>query len=205
MERGNGTGKPAANTAGRKKEDTPGSRKGGREDGSVTDGGDRRAAEPTGFQQIGRQAGGVCSRARGGGLFMLRFHGRLGDSQRYAPMPSLPFTPSWHADPESESHEPTEMTVLDAIEVLVLAPAATEQEIRATHRTLAMVWHPDRFASDSEACKFANVTMKWINLALEVQEKARFQTEKSADNARQRASSVDGGARPGAGASGSRR
>jgi hypothetical protein len=98
MEKGNGTGNTntgttAANAAGRKKGDTPSSQRGRREDGSASDGGDRQAAEPTGFQQIGRRAAGVCSLARGGSLFMLRFLGRLGDSQRYAPTPFMPFTP----------------------------------------------------------------------------------------------------------------
>ena len=74
---------------------------------------------------------------------------------------------------------PPNMTVSAALEVLGLSAGATEQEIRAAHRTLALVWHPDRFVADSETQKLALATMKKINRAFEVLDAASFQAKGS--------------------------
>ncbi|MDB6112186.1 MAG: hypothetical protein JWR69_3936, partial [Pedosphaera sp.] len=53
------------------------------------------------------------------------------------------------------------------LEVLGLKPGATEEEVKQAYRELAMVWHPDRFASDSPLQAKANAKLTESNAAYE--------------------------------------
>ncbi|HUP46121.1 MAG TPA: J domain-containing protein [Thermoanaerobaculia bacterium] len=55
----------------------------------------------------------------------------------------------------------------EAYRVLDLSPAATEEEVRAAHRDLTKVWHPDRFAHDPAMQWKAEEKLKLINEAFE--------------------------------------
>lgn len=56
----------------------------------------------------------------------------------------------------------------DAYRVLDLAPHSSEEQVRAAHRDLTKVWHPDRFANDPAMQRKAEEKLKRINEALEV-------------------------------------
>ena len=49
--------------------------------------------------------------------------------------------------------------------LLDLEPGATFEQVKAAHRRLAQVWHPDRFESDVERRDAAEDRMKEINSA----------------------------------------
>ena len=53
------------------------------------------------------------------------------------------------------------------LEVLGLKPGATEDEVKKAYRELVMVWHPDRFASDSPMQARAETKLKELNAAYE--------------------------------------
>ena len=57
------------------------------------------------------------------------------------------------------------MLVREALEVLGLAADATPAEIKAAHRDLVKVWHPDRFGSDARLRAKAEEKLKQINQA----------------------------------------
>ena len=50
-----------------------------------------------------------------------------------------------------------------ALQILRLNPNATRKEAKKAFRSLAKIWHPDRFAADSEEGKMAEARMKKIN------------------------------------------
>ena len=85
------------------------------------------------------------------------------------------------------------MTVFAALEALDLSAGATEKDIRAAYRKLALVWHPDRFPPDSEVLKLAIAKMKQINHAFETLEAANFQTTTPAGGTNRGASQRDSG------------
>lgn len=58
----------------------------------------------------------------------------------------------------------TEVTPVNAFEVLNLQPTASREEIRKTYRALARRWHPDRFMEGPER-DWANEKMAEINAA----------------------------------------
>lgn len=53
------------------------------------------------------------------------------------------------------------------LEVLGLKPGANEDEAKQAYRELAMVWHPDRFPSNSPLQAKADVKLKELNAAYE--------------------------------------
>jgi hypothetical protein len=56
----------------------------------------------------------------------------------------------------------------EALEELGLAAGATPDEIKAAHRDLVKVWHPDRFGSDARLREKAEEKLKQINQAYTV-------------------------------------
>jgi hypothetical protein len=59
-------------------------------------------------------------------------------------------------------------TELDrAYEVLGVKPGVTDRELKAAHRDLAKVWHPDRFHHDPRLHEKAQEKLKEINEAYE--------------------------------------
>lgn len=59
------------------------------------------------------------------------------------------------------------MRLRDCYELLEITPAASDSEVKAAHRDLARVWHPDRFAHDSALRAKAEEKLKRINDAYE--------------------------------------
>lgn len=59
------------------------------------------------------------------------------------------------------------MRLEDAYRVLDLPLSASEEQVKAAHRDLTKVWHPDRFAHDSDMQRKAEERLKLINEALE--------------------------------------
>ena len=57
------------------------------------------------------------------------------------------------------------MLAREALEVLGLAAGATPAEIKAAHRDLVKVWHPDRFGNDTPLRAKAEEKLKQINQA----------------------------------------
>ncbi len=53
------------------------------------------------------------------------------------------------------------------LRVLELERGTSQEEIKQSYRRLVMVWHPDRFATDTELRTFAENRCKQINLAYE--------------------------------------
>ena len=56
---------------------------------------------------------------------------------------------------------------LRCYELLGLAPGATVEELKAAHRDLVKVWHPDRFAHDPRLQQKAQEKLKELNEAYE--------------------------------------
>ena len=61
----------------------------------------------------------------------------------------------------------------EAYRILEVQPAASDEEIKAAHRDLSKVWHPDRFANDTAMRRKAEEKLKQINEALLVVQSAR--------------------------------
>ncbi|HEU4522236.1 MAG TPA: J domain-containing protein [Thermoanaerobaculia bacterium] len=59
------------------------------------------------------------------------------------------------------------MRLDEAYRALDLSPAASEEEVKAAHRDLTKVWHPDRFANDAAMRQKAEEKLKLINEAFE--------------------------------------
>lgn len=59
------------------------------------------------------------------------------------------------------------MRLEDAYRALDLSPSASEEEVKAAHRDLSKVWHPDRFAHDSAMQRKAEEKLKVINEAFD--------------------------------------
>lgn len=60
------------------------------------------------------------------------------------------------------------MTLDDAYRILEVSPSANAEEVKAAHRDLTKVWHPDRFATDATMQRRAEEKLKAINEAYEV-------------------------------------
>ncbi|HUE88769.1 MAG TPA: J domain-containing protein [Vicinamibacterales bacterium] len=65
------------------------------------------------------------------------------------------------------------MRIDDAYRLLEVSPAASEEELKAAHRDLTKVWHPDRFAHDPSMQLKAGEKLKAINQAYETIRDAR--------------------------------
>ena len=65
------------------------------------------------------------------------------------------------------------MLLDEAYRILEIPPSASDDEIRASHRDLAKVWHPDRFGNDAGMQRKAEEKLKLINEALECVQSAR--------------------------------
>lgn len=65
------------------------------------------------------------------------------------------------------------MLLDEAYRILEIQPTASDEEIKAAHRDLTKVWHPDRFASDASMRRKAEEKLKQINEALVVVQSAR--------------------------------
>jgi lysophospholipase L1-like esterase/curved DNA-binding protein CbpA len=61
-----------------------------------------------------------------------------------------------------------------ALKVLGLAISATDDEINHAYRDLAMVWHPDRFPTDSRIRRKAEEKFKTINKAYELIKRSHY-------------------------------
>lgn len=61
----------------------------------------------------------------------------------------------------------------EAYRILEVQPSASDEEIKAAHRDLTKVWHPDRFATDASMQRKAEEKLKQINEALVVVQAAR--------------------------------
>lgn len=61
-----------------------------------------------------------------------------------------------------------------ALHTLELQDGATAEDIRASYRTLAKVWHPDRFEKDAPLRKKADEKLKEINGALQLLKSAGY-------------------------------
>ncbi|HUP49704.1 MAG TPA: J domain-containing protein [Thermoanaerobaculia bacterium] len=59
------------------------------------------------------------------------------------------------------------MRIDDAYRLLEITPAASDEELKAAHRDLTKVWHPDRFAHDPPMQMWAEEKLKAINEAYE--------------------------------------
>ena len=59
------------------------------------------------------------------------------------------------------------MRIQDCYALLEVSPQASDDEVKAAHRDLARVWHPDRFAHDSALRTKAEEKLKAINEAYE--------------------------------------
>jgi hypothetical protein len=57
------------------------------------------------------------------------------------------------------------MTSADALQILGLTPAASPSQIRRAYRKLALVWHPDRHATNPQRRKQAEERFKGISAA----------------------------------------
>lgn len=66
-----------------------------------------------------------------------------------------------------------EMLLDEAYRILEVPPTASDEEIKAAHRDLSKVWHPDRFANDASVRRKAEEKLKRINEALAVVQSAR--------------------------------
>ena len=55
-----------------------------------------------------------------------------------------------------------------AYELLGVKPGVSSRELKAAHRDLAKVWHPDRFLHDPRLCEKAQEKLKEINEAYEL-------------------------------------
>ena len=60
------------------------------------------------------------------------------------------------------------MRIEEAYRLLELTSSASDEELKAAHRELTKVWHPDRFASDPAMQRRAEEKLKVINEAYEV-------------------------------------
>jgi hypothetical protein len=60
------------------------------------------------------------------------------------------------------------MTTYDALQILGLAPGASPAQLRRAYRKLALVWHPDRHATDPKRRKQAEERFKTIGAAYEL-------------------------------------
>src|SRR5688500_11961115 len=65
------------------------------------------------------------------------------------------------------------MLLDEAYRILEIPPSASDDEIRAAHRDLTKVWHPDRFGNDAGMQSKAEEKLKQINEALEMIQSAR--------------------------------
>jgi preprotein translocase subunit Sec63 len=65
------------------------------------------------------------------------------------------------------------MLLDEAFRILEIPPSASDDEIRAAHRDLTKVWHPDRFGNDAGMQRKAEEKLKQINEALDVVQSAR--------------------------------
>lgn len=61
----------------------------------------------------------------------------------------------------------------EAYRILEVQPTASDEEIKAAHRDLTKVWHPDRFANDPSMRRKAEEKLKQINEALGVVQSER--------------------------------
>lgn len=66
------------------------------------------------------------------------------------------------------------VTRKEALTILEVAETATREEIQRAYRTLARVWHPDRFPNDPELQRKAQDKLKQINAAYEILKSAAF-------------------------------
>ena len=60
------------------------------------------------------------------------------------------------------------MTLDDAYRILEVSPSASPEEVKAAHRDLIKVWHPDRFGGDATMQQRAEEKLKAINEAYEL-------------------------------------
>lgn len=65
------------------------------------------------------------------------------------------------------------MLLDEAYRILEVPPTASDEEIKAAHRDLSKVWHPDRFANDASVRRRAEEKLKQINEALVTVQSAR--------------------------------
>ena len=65
------------------------------------------------------------------------------------------------------------MLLDEAYRILEIASSASDDEVRAAHRDLTKVWHPDRFGNDAGMQHKAEEKLKQINEALDVVQSAR--------------------------------
>ena len=65
------------------------------------------------------------------------------------------------------------MLLDEAYRILEIEPTASDEQIKAAHRDLTKVWHPDRFASDPSMRRKAEEKVKRINEAVGVIQAAR--------------------------------
>jgi hypothetical protein len=61
----------------------------------------------------------------------------------------------------------------EAYRILEVQPTASDEEIKAAHRDLTKVWHPDRFVNDASMRRKSEEKLKQINEALVVVQSAR--------------------------------
>ncbi len=71
----------------------------------------------------------------------------------------------------------------DPYKVLGVSPTATDEEIKATYRSLARRYHPDNYANDEEGAKSASERMKEINAAYDEITSARARGAKAGTGA----------------------
>lgn len=60
------------------------------------------------------------------------------------------------------------MTTHDALQILGLAPGASPAQLRRAYRKLALVWHPDRHATDPKRRREAEDRFKTIGAAYDL-------------------------------------
>lgn len=78
------------------------------------------------------------------------------------------------AEPELATFgQNVEMLLDEAYRILEVPPTASDEEIKAAHRDLTKIWHPDRFANDASVRRRAEEKLKQINEALVVVQSAR--------------------------------
>lgn len=71
----------------------------------------------------------------------------------------------------------------DPYKVLGVSPTATDEEIKATYRSLARRYHPDNYANDEEGAARASERMKEINAAYDEITSARARGAKAGTGA----------------------
>lgn len=86
------------------------------------------------------------------------------------------------------------MRLEDCYQLLDVRPGASDEELKAAHRDLTKVWHPDRFGNDPLLRRKAEEKLKAINEAYETL--LAFNHGRGSSRFRARASSRPEGGRP---------